>query len=448
MKVVLSIFILSIAAATAITLLLPKQYIATTDLVFDVKTPDVVAGMMLPVMPGYMATQVDIIKSDRVATAVIKLLRLDQNPAVRQQWMEETEGKGKLEDWLSDVLRKGLQVTPAIGSNIISIRYSATDAAFAAIVANAFAQVYIDASIELRVDPARQYSRWFGEQGKIMRENLEKAQTRLSEFQQLKGIVAKDEQLDTETAKLNDLSAQLTVVQAQTSDSRSKERSGADTLPEVMQNSLLQGLKSDIVRLEAKLQETAGNLGRNHPQYQRMEVELAALKKQLDSETRRFTVSFSTSNKVSQDRESDLRSAIAAQKRKLLQLRNDRDQLAVFQRDVDAAQNAYDGVSKRYNQTSLESQVTQSNISVLNAAVEPLVPSSPNIPKSLLISLIIAILLSGGSALLLDALDRRIRSIDDLAEMLPVPVLALIEGPGKSRTLLNYGGGRTALNSR
>jgi len=168
----------------------------------------------------------------------------------------------------------------------------------------------------------------------------------------------------------------------------------------------------------------------------------------LESETRRFATSFSASSKVGLDREAVLRAAIAAQTRKLLQFRNDRDQLAVYQRDVDAAQNAYDSVTKRYNQTSLESQITQSNISVLNPAVEALIPSSPNIPKSLLISLLIAILLSGGAAFLIDSLDRRIRSVDDLSEMLQVPVLALIERAEKSRNYLTYGGRNPALTSK
>jgi len=443
-KIALAVLLLTLSAGVAVTLMLPKRFVATTDLVFDVKTPDPIAGMMLPVVPGYMGTQVNIIKSDRVALAVIKMLRLDQNPTVQQQWMDATEGKGRLDVWFSDVLRRGLQVTPASGSNIISISHSAGDPAFAAMVANAFAQVYIDANIELRVDPARQYARWFGEQGKVMRDALEKAQARLSEFQQKKGIVSKDELLDIETAKLNDLSKDLTVVQGQTAESKSKQRSGSDTLPEVMENSLLQSLKGDALRLEAKMQEAAGNLGRNHPQYQRMESELATLRKQLDQETRRFTSSFSASSKVGQDRETELKAAIAAQKRKLLELRNERDQLAVLQRDVDAAQNAYDNVSKRFNQTSLESQVTQSNISVLNSATEPTDPSSPNVPKNILIAGLLGIFFGGAAAFLLEFINRRIRSIEDLSEMLPVPVLVSIERPKKLRNFLKFLPRRTA----
>src|SRR5437879_3167974 len=83
----------------------------------------------------------------------------------------------------------------------------------AAAVANAFAQAYVEAVTELKVEPARQYARWFGEQGKSLRENLEAAVARLADSQQEKRMIAKDETLDVETLKLNELTSQLTVVQ-------------------------------------------------------------------------------------------------------------------------------------------------------------------------------------------------------------------------------------------
>ena len=52
---------------------------------------------------------------------------------------------------------------------------------------------------------------------KALREKLEVAQSALSDYQQKARIVATDERLDHENAKLNELSSQLTLVQAQTS---------------------------------------------------------------------------------------------------------------------------------------------------------------------------------------------------------------------------------------
>src|SRR2546425_11103392 len=214
---VLLILLATVATVVAASVVLPKKYTATAAVVVDVKSPEPITGTMLHamVMPGYMATQRDIISSDRVAQKVVKLLKLDEVPGRKEQWLQSTQGKGSLVAWLADGLQKKLDVKPSRESNVIDISYRAGDAAFAAAVANAFAQAYIDASIELRTEPARQYARWFGEQDKGLRENVQKAQARLSEYQQNYGIVASDERLDSETAKLNDLSAQLTVAQGQ-----------------------------------------------------------------------------------------------------------------------------------------------------------------------------------------------------------------------------------------
>ncbi len=435
--VVLILFVVTIAVGVSVSLLMPKRYTTTTTLVFDVKSPDPVLGQLLPLGQGFVATQSEIIKSDRVAQRVVRILRLDENPALKGQWQEATDGRGNLAVWVAELLQKGLQVTPASGgSTIINLSYSAGDPKFAALVANAFAQVYIDTNIELRVDPARQAARWFGEQGKAGREALESAQTRLSEFQQQKGIVVRDEQVDTEMAKLRDLSGQLTVLQNETRDTLSKQRSGSDALPEVAQSGLVQTLRGDIARQEAKLQETAANLGKNHPQYQRMEAEIVALKQQLEAATRTVASGFTATGNVGKAREASLQAAIAAQKKKILQLRTERDQLAVLQRDVDAAQAAYEGVTRRFNQTNLESQLTQTNVSVLNPAVEPTEPSSPNFKKNMAITVLLGLLLGGGAAFLLELLDRRVRSADDLTEMLQLPVLAVIERPRKPGRLL------------
>src|SRR5207249_1241961 len=83
----------------------------------------------------------------------------------------------------------------------------------------------------------------------------------LSQFQQQKGLVVKDERLDAESAKLNELTSQLTSIQLYTVDQRTKERSGQDTLPEVLGNSVVSGLRSEIARQEAKLKDASVNLG-------------------------------------------------------------------------------------------------------------------------------------------------------------------------------------------
>src|SRR5205814_5666543 len=88
-KIIVLILLATVATVVAASLVLPKKYTATAAVVVDVKSPDPITGTMLHamVMPGYMATQRDVISSDRVAQKVVKLLKLDEVPGTKEQWL-------------------------------------------------------------------------------------------------------------------------------------------------------------------------------------------------------------------------------------------------------------------------------------------------------------------------------------------------------------------------
>ncbi len=440
-KLVLFTFLATVLTATVVSLLLPEEYTASTAVVLDVKSPDPIAGVVLPglMAPGYMATQVDIINSDRVTMRVIKMLRMDENPNIKEQWQEATEGKGQVAPWLASLLQKKLDVKPSRESNVISIAYSGGSPAFAAAMANAYAQAYIDVNLELRIEPARQNAKWFDEQSKQYRERLDAAQNALSDFQQKSGIVATDERLDYETQKLNELSTQLTLAQAQGTDASSKRRSSgsADTMPEVMQSGLVSQLKGDIARLEARLKEVSGNLGKNHPQYLRSQAELEELKSRMNAEVGRITSSIGTAGNISKQKEGELIAAVNAQKMRILELKKQRDEINLLVREVDTAQRAFDAVGQRTTQSRLEAQSIQTNVAVLNPATEPLKPAKPKVMLNILLSIFIGTLLGVGAALALELLHRRIRSPEDLSLALDLPVLAVFEPEARTGSWLD-----------
>ena len=89
-KVVLVVALVTIAASVAGGLLLPKKYTAETTVMVDIKTPDPVAAVLVmsQLAQGSMATQVDIVRSTRVALKVVRMLRLEQGQVVKQQWLD------------------------------------------------------------------------------------------------------------------------------------------------------------------------------------------------------------------------------------------------------------------------------------------------------------------------------------------------------------------------
>jgi polysaccharide biosynthesis transport protein len=434
------VLILTVATTLAVSLKLPKQYSASASVLVDVK-PDPVSAVMYGGMmsPGFMATQVDIIKSDRVAQRVVANLKLADNPQIRQQWLDATKGEGRIEVWLADTFQKSMDVVPSRESSVINVSYRAQDPRFAAGLANAFVQAYIETSLQLRVDPARQYSSFFETRSKEAREALEKAQVKVSAFQSANGIIANDERLDVENARLNELSSQYTMVQALAAESRSRQtaaQSGqGDRLQEVLSNGIVSQLKADLNRNEARLKELSTRLGDAHPQVEEIRASIVELKLRLEAETRKVTGGVSMSNTINVQRAAEIKASLESQRAKVLKMKTVRDEGSVLLRDVENAQRSYDAVLQRFTQTSLEGQTTQSNVNLLQQASEPSQPSSPKVALNTGLSVLLGSLLSLVSVFLLELRDRRVRSVEDVVLALELPVLGVMPKPGSRLTV-------------
>lgn len=421
-----AVFLLVAAAGIAVTLLTPKSYIATTDLLVDART-DPIAGAPTLGSPNYLATQIAIIQSERVAVGVVKRLRIADTPALVEQWKTATQGKLPLENYYANLLRKGLLADPLRGSNVIRLTYEGRDPKFVTAVVNSYAQAYLDLTVDLRVEPVRQYANWFDERLKTLRDNVESAQAKLSDFQQKNGIVANDQRADQETQRLDALVAQLVAIQGENMAISSRQKtSGGELSPDIQASSSVQALKSALNQAEAKMSEMRINLGANHPTRIQLEGQISELKQQLDEEMRRVSGGTTVAKTTSGLREAELKSVIAAQKSRVLSLRQERDQIAVLAQDVEAAKRIYDSVLQRSNQLNLEKQTDQANVSILSPAVEPNEPARPNVPKYVAAALAGAIAAALAAALGLEFLDRRVRTISDIM-IEDVPILGVIE---------------------
>lgn len=430
-KVFWAILIGVIVLGIGLSLVWPKKYTAVATVVVDIK-PDPVSAMMYQSMlnPAVMATQVDIIQSDRVARRVVRNLKLTENPQIRQEWEESGSEQGDIETWLVDVFQRDLDVKPSRESSVISVAYKARDPNFAAGLANAFVQAYVETSLDLRVDPAKQYTSFFDMRSKEARDTLEKAQARLSKFQAENGVIMTDERLDIETQRLNELSSQLVAIQALSSESSSRQgqvRSGEiEKLQEVINNPLVSSLRVDLGRQEARLQELNARLGDSNPQVVELRANIAELRRKIDAEVRRIGGGVGVTNVINQQREAQVRAELDSQRKRVLEMKKVRDEGAVIQRDIENAQRAYDTILARLTQTSLESQTTQSSVTVLAPATAPMLPSSPKLLLNAILAVFLGGLLALSTVLVMELRDRRLRSAADVVAMLGLPVIGIL----------------------
>jgi len=429
-----AVFFAIVALVIGVSLVLPAKYTATASVLVDMRASDPLAqtGTAAAMPMSYVSTQADVIQSTRVAQRVVRDLRLTDSPQLRAQWMDATDGVGSFEVWLAEALQSRLDVKPSRESSVINVSFTSPDPKFSAALANAFVQAYLDTTLDLRVDPAKQYSSFFDSRQKELRAVLEKAQAKLSQYQKENGILASDERYDVETARLNELSSQLVAVQAIAAESSSRQaqaRARANELSDVINNPVVQGLRADLTRQEAKLQEMTTRMGDAHPSVQEARANIKEMRAKLNAEIGRVSGSVGVTNTINQSREGELRAALAAQRARVAQMKQQRDEAMVLQRDVESAQRAYDAVAARLTQTSLESQTKLTNTALLAAATEPIRPSSPNLALNSLLGVFVGLMFAVAFALLRELRDRRLRSVQDAVQLLGLPVLGHLPGP-------------------
>lgn len=436
--------VLTVLAGVAVwTWTSPRKYSAAATLLFDTSQADPVASKNgAPRGQSSLGTQADIIRSTFVAQRVVRNLGLDRKPGVVRQYRASGKTSIPIAEWLGRRIASpsALQILPTRNTNVLAVTYNSPDPAVAARFATAFAEAYIQTQLQLRIDPARVYSQWFETQIGDARRRLEAAQARLTSFQQARGLTGAG-RFDVEQANLSALSSQLTAAQADAADARARAGSNVSQSSGAQQTAVVQGLDGQISSKSAELQQLRQSLGPRHPTIVAAQAELGELRARRAQAVGTAVSAIQTTAAAAQARESGLSALVAAQRERVLRLSGAQDQMAVLQRDVDSARAGYDAVTNRLNEVRLQSEIPQTNVSLLDRAIEPTLPSSPNVSMRLLLGLLVGIFGGVGLVLLLEWFNPRIRTVAGLtaSTRLPVladlarrPQLALINAPGAS----------------
>ena len=196
---------------------------------------------------------------------------------------------------------------------------------------------------------------------------------------------------------------------------------------------MISNLKLSLSQAESRFSEVSQKLGHNHPSYAGAKAEVEKLRAELNKHIRT-----TTDTAVSQERE--IRTALEEQKAKVLDLNQARNELYLHFKEVEGAQQAYNGAMQRLNQTSLEGQANLSSVSILDAAKIPEKPDSPKLLLNMVLSVILGTLLGLGVGLIAEMIDRRVRSPQDLVDVLNVPVLGVMKKviPKQERLQLSW----------
>ncbi len=434
------------AVALAVSLLLPKTWKAQADLLINLGGEDAISGTVAPhaALAAKVATEVDVITSRRVARNVVELLSLEHDEDSIARWRKDTDGRGDIGNWLADDLLEDLDVRADADASVIRVAYKSKDPARAAEVANSFVQAYLSTAMILKADPARQNAEFFATRVDASRVALERAKQQLSDFQQRNRIIDATERFDVENERLASLSQELVALESQAAEVRVREnrQSNEASMPEVLSNPVVQSLRQRLADSEADLAQMARRLGEQHPTYVSQVNTVQVLRQKLDDEIGRQANAITQAGQITTRRTKEIADALEAQRAKVLELKNLRDQMDVMRGEIANAQKSFELVSERGTINALTSENRQTNASVLSPANEPLLPSSPQPILNTVIGVLLGGLIGAAMAMFGESSHPKIRSIRDLTDGFDLPVLVSLPDAERGVGGGSGGGGR------
>lgn len=438
---VLGFAVAGLLAAIAAVVLARPSYTARAELLVNIRAPNSVQttgdpGLAAQLQPDYLSTQVDVIRSDRVAAEATKRLGLLNDPTAMRDYRKSGSNVPP-ELYLAGRIRGGLKVVPSTSSRVITLQYTSTNPQAAADVANAFAQAYQAVAVDLQRDPEQQATGYYVQSVAALGKRLADAQAKLSARRAELGITAQADSLDADDARLNALSQQLAAAQA--TKAVQNARAGEGALPDTSINPVVQGLQGDIARLEAQRRQLSTFAGPNNLDYRQISNQLATLRAELTKQQAAIARATAASAAQSNASVAALQSDVANQRQRVIVSQRERGEVAALEQDVANLKATYEQLVGRQAQSMLLSQVGQANVTLLSPAVTPLAPS--NLPPKLKIvtGLVLGTIIGLIVALAREFLDQRMRTPDDAAIWLEIPNLGGVrglEGPGAK--LLDY----------
>jgi succinoglycan biosynthesis transport protein ExoP len=228
------------------------------------------------------------------------------------------------------------------------------------------------------------------------------------------------------------LGGQLTGIRAMRVESSSRRTvvdGGAERINDVATNPVVMQFKADLSRLQSQLIEFQSNLGDNHPTVKTLKASIEQQSKKLALEIGKAASVVRSTDVVLREREDAANKAYEAQRQRLLTMKDQRNELALLEREVDSSARVYESIVLRQSQSSLEGSNNQSSAYILSTAAAPPSQSSPRLFFNIILALSFGTVLTLFLTMAAELLDRRIRTSADLIDALDLPVIGALPTP-------------------
>jgi succinoglycan biosynthesis transport protein ExoP len=482
-QVVILCAVVGLALGVAYLIFTPPEYTALTEVLIDDSMQKYSQDTASPVpaaaqLDALVYSQVEIMKSERLARTVVANEKLDQDneflypPQSPIEWAKGT-AKGFVKSLLPrpedtgggdagspgeakirravQFLQTNLDVQRVGRSNAIQVYYIANDRALAGRIARAYAKAYLTDQLDANFDATEQASIWLEGRIEDLRKRSQDAALEAERYRAAHGLTSTSGELISDQ-QLSDLNKQLILAQADTANAFARYNqfkaiveSGPDnavknaTVPSQKSvsnsnNSVINDLKVRYLDITKREREIASRFGEDHPQAVALRSQQADLASQIYQELQRLTESYRNEYEVAKAREDSLRKSVSnlagqstTDNKQMVHLRD-------LEQKADALSALYKDFLTRNAQASQQASFPIAKARVISEATDPTSPSSPRKTLVLALSLVLGMFAGGGIGAVQEFRERFFRTGEDVRNALNLNFFGYLPLLGRRQT--------------
>lgn len=384
--------------------------------------------------PVQLETTAGVLRSDKLAWHVITALRLYQEPAFaggftrRFPSFRPDAPSIVSRAWLLRRFEQNLDVETVPRTLLIDVRFRCRDASLSAAIVNGVIGAYVEQDREVQLAATAQASHWLQGQLTGLKQRVDRDEERLADYESAHGILSNAVTLGNGQSgesdhsptvlQTDELSRQLITVTADRILREAEYRAASEGDPElVMANdagmqsgdsslvtSLLEQIRSQRSALEQEQAQLSAEHGTDFPRVVEIQREIQDLDRQQKIQDAKLIQRFRSAWQTAADREHLVRKALAELSAEGADLDVATARYQAMRGEANSSHDLYVQVLTKVEEAGLAAGVRGANISVVDPATPPAMPSSPNLRLYMAITLFISLWLALATALLADAL--------------------------------------------
>jgi succinoglycan biosynthesis transport protein ExoP len=315
-------------------------------------------------------------------------------------------------------VRGSLRVSVETGTDIVAIVYRDPRPVVARDVPNKLVEVYLKRNLDDHMEGTGRVTRWLSTEMEGLKQQANDAQARLARYQKehnMVGIGAGD------SLSLDRLRVSNTQVAAAQADRivreaklRLAESSDPDMVATVAPSSTLMTLRGQLISLTAQYDQLTTKYGPNYPRVRELHNQIATLQHQVDSEMgnvqQRIHEEYATASHTLDLMQSQLNREL----QDAYKLNESAAQYALLRQDAESSRQLYDQLQLKLKESNLASGLNTASVNVIDEAMLPLGPVSPDVRGNVMISGALGLLVGVLGAFLFDSLDDTLRTTEDV----------------------------------